>query len=809
MNAKLSSPSLLLTALLCLGLGSVQAQNPSVPSYINYQGSVTDSNGLPLGANGTVQDPVAEPTNYKVIFRIYDSATGPANLLWTEEQTVTISLGQFSVLLGRGIQFGSDDHDSIESVFTRNDGGSPKGPQRFLSITVDNGDNTLDDSDVEISPRQQITTTAYSFRAGTADSVASGSSLLLGNSADNGLGYYGTGRTFNSTEIGGPVLYGLSGGALGSVTGTTQKTALRWNDNSQVGIGTSTLSNAAAGTKLVLQGDDSSFPPAQLSIRGNSDTDKRLLMGYNTASNYGNIQALNGNTFSKLYLNRDGGDISLGNNTSSTEAKGGFKAPFNYSVNAGYSFIGDLDTGMYRISSNNLGFYTGGQKRMAINSSGQLFPFHGVFAPVSYGSSNGYSFDGDSDTGMYRPATNQLSFHSGGVERMRINAQGRVGIGTASPSAYLHVERLNSEIASIYATGPKQGGQGSGVVYVGQSLSHGGGMSYDGDGTPELVGGTDRITFSRRTGGVDHDVFSYGYNSDDVRFQGNVGIGAAPTKARLSVWGGPSKSGIRGSYINGSTAAGAVVHGVHNISLFTEHSIWCNNTVIASSDRRIKDIEGKSDGSKDLQALLGIDITDYRYKDQINHGDTPQKKVIAQQLETIFPQAVSRQTNVIPDIYEKATILEDGWIELATDLKKGERVRLIATENDEILEVLEVEEKRFRTDFIPEEGEEFLFVYGREVKDFRVVDYDAIAMLNVSATQELARQLEVKDTEIKKLQEENASLRASFAAQERQISAQNARDNSLEAKLAAIEKTLSALKPGKRTASLSKSRAAE
>ena len=102
-----------------------------------------------------------------------------------------------------------------------------------------------------------------------------------------------------------------------------------------------------------------------------------------------------------------------------------------------------------------------------------------------------------------------------------------------------------------------------------------------------------------------------------------------------------------------------------------------------------------------------------------------------------------------------------------------------------------------------------VFVFGREVKDFRTVDYEAITTLNVSATQELARQLEVKDTEIKKLQEENASLRASFAAQERQISAQNARDNSLEAKLAAIEKTLSALKPGKRTASLSKSRAAE
>ena len=121
----------------------------------------------------------------------------------------------------------------------------------------------------------------------------------------------------------------------------------------------------------------------------------------------------------------------------------------------------------------------------------------------------------------------------------------------------------------------------------------------------------------------------------------------------------------------------------HTISIYANQTIWSGHTVIASSDKRIKDIEGKSDGSKDLQTLLGIDITDYRYKDQVIQDDTPQKKVIAQQLETVFPQAVSRQTNVVPDIYEKAKILEDGWIELATDLKKGERVRLIATEGDE------------------------------------------------------------------------------------------------------------------------------
>ena len=32
-----------------------------------------------------------------------------------------------------------------------------------------------------------------------------------------------------------------------------------------------------------------------------------------------------------------------------------------------------------------------------------------------------------------------------------------------------------------------------------------------------------------------------------------------------------------------------------------------------------------------------------------------------------------------------------------------------------------------------------VFVYGREVDDFRAVDYDSLTMLNISATQELSR----------------------------------------------------------------------
>ena len=123
----------------------------------------------------------------------------------------------------------------------------------------------------------------------------------------------------------------------------------------------------------------------------------------------------------------------------------------------------------------------------------------------------------------------------------------------------------------------------------------------------------------------------------------------------------------------------------------------------------------------------------------VGKGDAPHKKVIAQQVETVFPQAMSKHTDVVPDIY-KVAACKDGWVALATGLQKGNRVKLIADKAEGIFEVLEVTKDQFRTDFKPE-GEK-VFVFGREVNDFRTVDYDAIAMLNVSATQELAKQME-------------------------------------------------------------------
>ncbi len=50
-----------------------------------------------------------------------------------------------------------------------------------------------------------------------------------------------------------------------------------------------------------------------------------------------------------------------------------------------------------------------------------------------------FGFDSDADTGIFTPTTNQLAFTTGGVERLRIDSSGNVGIGISSPSEALHV----------------------------------------------------------------------------------------------------------------------------------------------------------------------------------------------------------------------------------------------------------------------------------------------------------------------------------------------------------------------------------
>ena len=54
-------------------------------------------------------------------------------------------------------------------------------------------------------------------------------------------------------------------------------------------------------------------------------------------------------------------------------------------------------------------------------------------------SAPGIAFDGDSNTGIYRPGPDQVAISTNGSERLRITSDGKVGLGTSNASQKLHI----------------------------------------------------------------------------------------------------------------------------------------------------------------------------------------------------------------------------------------------------------------------------------------------------------------------------------------------------------------------------------
>jgi hypothetical protein len=413
-------------------------------------------------------------------------------------------------------------------------------------------------------------------------------------------------------------------------------------------------------------------------------------------------------------------------------------------------------------------------------------------------------FSGNVGVGTTTPA-NKLSVVG------NADFSGNVGVGTVTPANKLSVAG-NADFSGNVGIGTNS--LGTSKFRIANSSGDFAHFRFDatGGGEFEFVGWANGWNINSKTAGKNLYLNRDANTNSDVLIghfgkemivkgdTGNVGIGTpTPTKGKVEIQGSASGDyrGTNSAYL-GTQFTQRIPGGLFSVpavvipgnidppptfSLYASDSIAAQ-TVFAFSDARLKHNQGRSDALRDLATLMAIEVTDYSYIDSVSKGTGMQKKVTGQQVEKVFPQAVLKTTDVVPDIYQKAT-MKDGWVMLATNLKKGERVRLISEKAAGVYEVLEVAKDKFRADFKPE-GDR-VFVFGREVNDYRTVDYDAIAMLNVSATQQIKKE---KDAEVTALRDENAALRSQLAAQEKRLSELEASAKARDEKLAAIDALL-------------------
>jgi hypothetical protein len=439
---------------------------------------------------------------------VYDQATGGVEL-WTETHSVTLADGYYAVALGTSAALDSTILD---------------GTTRYLQVQVD--------TDPALSPRTAVMSVPYAVRADTASSVdggsVNGSAIQVGgntvidssgnldvNTADVGALVVGGNTVINasgnldvdSADVGALVVGGTtvidgagnldagvadvtelkvngvtvitSGGefvgvsdTLGALTCTIHQIA-RFDGTNWVCSAGVSVSDVAGDRTLSVTADDNHVATLQAVGDGDQGTGQ-LYVGQ--SASYGGGLIYDGDEVPSVVGQAD--YISLYRRTGGVDAA---VLDFKHDV-------GDI-----RIYEN-----------LSVNGGAT------VAGSASVGASA--SITGNTSVGGTLIVGGTTSVNAALLE---------VGNTQGGTDNTLRVQADTSHTASVEAYG-FGGSQGSGRVYAGQSATHGGGFSYDGDASPDIVGGTDRITHFRRTDDGEHEVFSYPHNNNNVDFTGYV-----------------------------------------------------------------------------------------------------------------------------------------------------------------------------------------------------------------------------------------------------------------------------------------------
>ena len=406
-----------------------------------------------------------------------------------------------------------------------------------------------------------------------------------------------------------------------------------------------------------------------------------------------------------------------------------------------------------------------------------------------------------------------LEVSVGGIDRRNlfIPLSGYVGINTSTPATQLQVLTADGTYGVTHTNGSITVGTyvGNGAGWLGTQSNHPLNFFTNNGGAAITLATSGNVGIGA-SGPANKlqigDVSSSGYNGNDIAFGNGSQASAIAQTAAIAQWysntnialmpmgNGHGRVGINTThpsaplevddYVSFGTAPYAYfTDGISTNSnpggsfqsadgvISPQVSIAASSNVAALefdaySDARIKNIENVSNSSKDLETLKNIQITDYTLRDKVKNGNKQFKKVIAQQVESVYPQVVNKKVNFIPNVYqltnkiEKTSggylltfknkhLIDTGAKKLQLISKNGEKqvhdIVAIPADNQVLIHSQNITDDQ-------------VFVYGEQVNDFRTVDYDGLTTLNISATQELSKLITQQEKVIEKLKDKVAEL---------------------------------------------------
>lgn len=475
----------------------------------------------------------------------------------------------------------------------------------------------------------------------------------------------------------------------------------------------------------------------------------------------------------------------------------------------------DLTFKLYTTTSGGTAVHT---ETQSINVSGGIYsaelgsgstPLSAAFDQTYY---LGVSVDGGAElVPRTRLTSSPYALSLLGTENL-FSSAGAVGVGTITPSsAYkLHIKKASgagkillegSDASQMdFKKGSNVGSIGFGSANSDFILNPGANnTTFQYNGTTKLTVNNDGVTVN---GNLNVPNFTYNPTQMYVTNKLAVGQGSVDANNALKVTGSTFLNGFLdvtnstniapSSYYTYFTVGLVTLASNYNaqpISIRASHGISAQ-IFVANSDRRIKKDFHMSENLSDLTTLRKLRVTDYRLIDQIQNGTAFTKGFVAQEVKEVFPEAVTLSENFIPNVYALSTKaqLAAGKMTISTEKNHefavGDEVKLMLEKGEQTFKVVAVPaENTFTIDWNEKAATDKIFVYGKKVKDFHAVDYDRIATLNVSATQELARQVE-------ELKKENASLRSELNATQAENTAMKASAEKFDARLRALERAM-------------------